>query len=179
MKKPKAILTDEIVDDIRRVFQLFAEQSRRVEHETGLTGSQLWVVKMLYDTSSMKVTDLARRMYLHPATTVGLLDRLEAKGLVQRSRSSKDRRVVHVVITELGRTLVEKSPEMAQGVLVKALEPLSDSKLNAISEGLRQVVKILGVSTEQPANDFQAGNTLLNGRVRQQHFKPKPKSVEL
>ena len=80
----------------------------------------------------MKVTELARRMYLHPATMVGLLDRLEAKGLVQRTRSDKDRRVVHVMITVQGRELVQNSPEVVQELLVNGLEPLADKKVKAI-----------------------------------------------
>lgn len=150
MIKSKSTLVAEIIDDIRRVFYVLAEQSRKAEHETGLTGSQLWVIKILDGTSTMKVTDLARRMYLHPATMVGLLDRLEAKGLVQRARSDTDRRVVHVSITDLGRGLVRNSPEVAQGLLVKGLEPLPESKVKNISDGLKQIVSMLGVQEEPP-----------------------------
>jgi len=139
-----------IIDDIRRLFYVLAEQSRKAEQETGLTGAQLWVVKMLEEGSPMKVTELARRMYLHPATMVGLLDRLEAKSLVQRSRSDKDRRVVHITITEQGRELVRNSPEVAKGLLVKGLEPLPEKKVKVISDGLEQIVNILGVQEEPP-----------------------------
>lgn len=150
MIKSKAVMVAGIIDDIRRVFQVLAEQSRKVERETGLTASQLWVVKMLDGASPMKVTELARRMYLHPATMVGLLDRLELKGLVQRTRSDKDRRVVHIIITDQGRDLVRNAPEVAQGLLVKGLEPLSEKKVKVISDGFEQIVKILGVQEEPP-----------------------------
>jgi len=148
--KSKSTMLAGIIDDLRRVYYALAEQSRKVEHETGLTGSQLWVVKILDEASPLKVTDLARRMYLHPATMVGLLDRLELKGLVQRIRSDKDRRVVHVSITDQGRDLVRNSPEVAQGLLVKGLEPLTEKKVKAISDGLEQIVTILGVQEEPP-----------------------------
>ena len=150
MIKTKSAMVAGIIDDIRRLFYVLAEQSRKAEQETGLTGAQLWVVKMLEEGSPMKVTELARRMYLHPATMVGLLDRLEAKSLVQRSRSDKDRRVVHITITELGRELVKNSPEVAKGLLVKGLEPLPDKKVKVISDGLEQIVNILGVQEEPP-----------------------------
>jgi len=148
--KSKSTMVAGIIDDIRRVFYVLAEQSRKVEHDTGLTGSQLWLVKMLDGGSPMKVTELARRMYLHPATMVGLLDRLEAKGLVQRARSEKDRRVVHVSITDHGQELVRNSPEVAQRLLVKGLEPLAAKKVKEISDGLGQIVSILGVQKEPP-----------------------------
>lgn len=150
MIKTKSAMVAGIIDDIRRLFYVLAEQSRKAEQETGLTGAQLWVVKMLEEGSPMKVTELARRMYLHPATMVGLLDRLEAKSLVQRSRSDKDRRVVHITITEQGRELVRNSPEVAKGLLVKGLEPLPEKKVRVISDGLEQIVNILGVQEEPP-----------------------------
>lgn len=150
MRKSKSTMVAEIIDNLRRVFSVLAEHSRKAEHETGLTGSQLWVVKILDEASPMKVTELARSMYLHPATMVGLLDRLELKGLVQRTRSDKDRRVVHVSISDQGRELVRNSPEVAQGLLVKGLEPLTGKKLEVILEGLEQIVSILGVHGEPP-----------------------------
>jgi len=148
--KPKSEMVAGIIDNIRRVFYVLAEQSRKAEHETGLTGSQLWVVKLLDGGAPMKVTDLARRMYLHPATMVGLLDRLEVKGLVLRTRSDKDRRVVHVSITDQGQELVRNSPEVAKKLLVRGLEPLSDKKVEVIAQGLEQIVCILGIQEEPP-----------------------------
>jgi len=149
VKSKQAIVAD-IIDDIRRVFQVLVDQSRSVEIETGLTGPQLWVVKLLEETSPMKVSDLARRTYLHPATMVGLLDRLEAKNLVKRTRSEKDRRVVHIDLTEQGQELVKNSPEVVQNLLVKGLEPLAEQKLKKISEGLDQIVHILGAKEVPP-----------------------------
>lgn len=148
--KLKTEMVAEIIDDIRRVFQVLSEQSRNVEHETSLSGTQLWVVKLLEETSPMKVSDLARSTYLHPATMVGLLDRLEAKGLVRRTRSDKDRRVVHIDLTDSGRDLVKNSPEVVQSLLVKGLETLADQKLKKISEGLGEVVKVLGAEGMPP-----------------------------
>jgi len=163
--KSKSSLVAGIIDDIRRVFYILAEQSRKAEHETGLTGSQLWAVKMLDGTSPMKVTDLARRMYVHPATMVGLLDRLEAKGLVQRVRSEQDRRVVHVSITEQGRGVVRKSPEVAQGILVNGLEQLPEKNVKVISDGMKQIVTMLGIQ-EAPPQQIHSSEVNLPGKRR-------------
>lgn len=164
--KPNTTLAAAIIDDIRRIYQVLAEQSRRVEHKTGLTGSQLWVIKMLEESAPMKVSDLARRMHLHPATMVGVLDRLEMKGLVQRTRSDKDRRVVHVIITDQGMELVRNSPELPQGLLANGLETLSDKKMKVISDGLEMIVKILGVQ-EEPAKNIHSTDVITPDRRRQ------------
>jgi DNA-binding MarR family transcriptional regulator len=89
-------------------------------------------------------------MYLHPATMVGLVDRLEAKGLLKRNRSDKDRRVVYIDLTDQGRELEIKSPEVVQNLLVKGLEALTGQKLKVISDGLEEVVSILGAQNVTP-----------------------------
>lgn len=150
MMGPKPVMVAGIIDDIRRIFQVLTDQSRKIEHETTLTGPQLWVVKILKETSPMKVSDLARRMYLHPATMVGLLDRLEAKRLLKRTRSEKDRRVVFIDLTDQGRELEINSPEVVQNLLVSGLEKLTGQDLKVISGGLEQVVNILGAKDMPP-----------------------------
>jgi len=107
--KSRAIMIAGIIDDVRRVFHGLTEKARKVEHETGLTPTQLVVIKILNDASPMKVSDLAKRMYLHPSTMVGILDRLEIKGLLERTKLGKDRRVVHICLTDSGRELRVRS----------------------------------------------------------------------
>ncbi|MDD2899218.1 MAG: MarR family transcriptional regulator [Desulfuromonadaceae bacterium] len=148
--KLKSVVVAEVIDDIRRIFQVLTEQSRKIEHETSLTGPQLWVVKILKEASPMKVSELARRMYLHPATMVGLLDRLEAKGVLTRTRSEKDRRVVYIDLTMQGHELEINSPEVVQNLLVSGLEKLTTNELKTISGGLGQIVSILGVKGAPP-----------------------------
>ncbi len=139
-----------IIDNLRRVFQVINEQSKRAEHETGLTGPQLWAMKVISESVSIRLSDLARKMYLHPATVVGIIDRLEARGLVERARSTKDRRVVDLALTSLGREKVSQSPNVAQELLISGLEALPKSQIINIYDGLEQFVRILGVQEIPP-----------------------------
>lgn len=117
---------------------------------TGLTGPQLWALKIIADSAPVRVSQLAARLYLHPATTSGILDRLEDKGLITRTRSVNDRRVVHVVLTDAGHGVMLKAPEVAQGLLVSGLDRLSDRKLATVAEGLLLMAKILNVQDIPP-----------------------------
>ena len=146
----KTELVAEIVDNLRRVFQVVNEQSKKAEHATGLTGPQLWAIKTIAQESPIMVSEIARRMYLHPATVVGILDRLEKQGLVVRIRSIEDRRVVKVELTAQGQALVKKAPKVAQGLLVEGLEKLNAKKLINIAQGLDQMVGILGAQNIPP-----------------------------
>ncbi|HLO25933.1 MAG TPA: MarR family transcriptional regulator [Geobacteraceae bacterium] len=145
-----ARMVADIIDNLRRVFQVVNEQSKKIERETGLTGPQLWAIKVIADAAPIKVSELARRMYLHPATVVGIIDRLEGRGLVTRRRSQEDRRVVEIELTEQAKDLVAQSPEVAQGHLVSGLETLPQEKLLHIADGLEQLVKILGAQEIPP-----------------------------
>ena len=140
----------EIIDNLRRVFQVVNGQSKKAERETGLTGPQLWAIKMIAQGAPIMVSELARQMYLHPATVVGILDRLEARGLVIRVRSTSDRRVVRVELTRQGEALVIRAPEVAQGLLVAGLERLPAEELKNIASGLNQMVEILGAQEIPP-----------------------------
>ncbi|MDH4099216.1 MAG: MarR family transcriptional regulator [Nitrospirota bacterium] len=146
----QAKVVAEIIDDLRRVFQVTNEHSKRAQRETGVTGPQLWAIKTIAEFAPINVSELARRMYLHPATVVGIIDRLEASGLAERKRSRDDRRVVMVGLTAKGKELVAQSPEVAQGILVKGLERLSAGELTNISTGLKRLVSILGAREIPP-----------------------------
>lgn len=139
-----------IIDNIRRFFQVVNEHSKLVERDTGLTGSQLWAMKVIAEAASIKPSELARRMYLHPATVVGLIDRLVRRELVSRNRSETDRRIVEITLTEKGRALLISAPEVPQGRLVKGLENLSPERVLMVADGVTELVKILGAEGIPP-----------------------------
>jgi DNA-binding MarR family transcriptional regulator len=140
----------DILDNLRRVFKVVHRYSKRAEKVGGLTGPQVWAMKVLAESAPIRVTDLSRRMYLHPSTVVGILDRLEQQDQVTRTRSEKDHRVVAVALTAKGKETVAKVPQIAQGLLLVGLKELSDGDLSTVSEGLRILVGILGVEGMPP-----------------------------
>ena len=124
-----------IMDNIRRVFQILNEQSQRVKQETGLTGPQIWAIRVIHEHGPINISDIARRMYLHPTTVLGIIDRLEARGLVSRNRSKDDRRVVWLELTQDGKDLVQSTPEVAQGLLGARLEGVDLNDLTGDRRG--------------------------------------------
>lgn len=145
-----ARLIREVMDNLRRVFQVINDHSKQAKSITGLTGPQLWALKVLAEHPPLRVTDLAARMYLHPSTVVGILHRLEVRSLVERRRLDSDRRVVHVGLTSAGQSLVQRVPAVAQSALLAGLESLSASELQAVARGLRLQVAILNAQDLTP-----------------------------
>lgn len=80
----------------------------------GLTFAQCLPLYKISHCKDTTLAALARELDLDPATLTRLLDRLEAKKLVVRERSTSDRRVVHVRATPLGAAMAEElTPVMA------------------------------------------------------------------
>lgn len=152
----------EIIDNLRRTIQALNEHYKNAERGTGLTSPQLWAIKLIAAASPIKVSELARRMFLHPATIVGILDRLEAKGLVARTRSTEDRRVVELDLTAQGREFVARAPEPAQDLLLKGLEALPAKQLHLVADGMDQLVRILGAEKREPQLLFSQEVSLKN-----------------
>jgi DNA-binding MarR family transcriptional regulator len=144
--------TPAVIDNLRRVFQAITEYSKAAEHITGLTGPQLWALKILANTAPLRVSDIARQMYLRPPTVVGIIDRLEKKGLVTRTRSKEDRRAVDLDLSDMGKEVVSKAPEVAQIMLLQGLKVLSDDQFSSVADGMQLMVKVLGAEhiTPQP-----------------------------
>jgi len=149
MNDKKVIISD-IIDNLRRVFQILNGQTKKIKRETGLTGPQLWTIKTIYEHTPVKVSELAGRLYLHPATVIGIIDRLEKQDFVKRRRSEDDRRVVWVELTDKGNALVKSAPEVAQGLLVEGLEGISTNQLSEMDGAMKLMVKIFGAQKTPP-----------------------------
>ena len=71
--------------------------------ELDLTGMQWGPLWLISRCQADTVAACAREAGIDAGAMTRMLDRLEAKGLLQRTRSTQDRRVVHVHLTERGQ----------------------------------------------------------------------------
>jgi DNA-binding MarR family transcriptional regulator len=149
-ERVKDPIISNIIDNLRRVFQVLDEQSKKVERETGLTSPQFWTLKTINESSPVNVSDLANNLYLHPITIIGIIDHLEKQDLVKRCPSKDDYRVVWIELTAKGNDLVKSAPEVAQGLLVSGLEEISANNLIEIDRAMKHLVEIFGVEKTPP-----------------------------
>ena len=82
----------------------------------GLTDAQWRPLWMLAAGLAGTANEVARRLEMDAGATTRLLDRLEAKGLIERSRSGADRRVVQLHLTAAGRAAVADVPHVLAAV---------------------------------------------------------------
>jgi DNA-binding MarR family transcriptional regulator len=106
----------------------------------GLTNAQWEPLFRLNKMSGATVAELAREMQIDPGATTRLLDRLEAKGLCKRVRSTEDRRVVNVELTAAGEEAAAKIPSALVDVMNAHLAGFSKTEWQALLGYLRRVL---------------------------------------
>ncbi len=83
----------------------------------GLTYPQFLTLFTLWKEDGISVHEVGDRLMLDGGTVTPLLKRLESKGLIRRSRTVEDERVVRVFLTEQGAALENLLEEVAGGLL--------------------------------------------------------------
>lgn len=71
--------------------------------ELNLTFPQAMLLRQLGD--ALPMNEAAGKLHCDPSNVTGIVDRLEARGLIERQHLTKDRRVKHLALTPEGRRL--------------------------------------------------------------------------
>lgn len=126
-----------------RLFTLTSIMRREVESrmaEYGLTDAQWKPLWLLQSGRASTAIELARVMMVDAGAITRMLDRLEAKGLIERVRSETDRRVVHLRLTPAGEEVVEHVPHVLAAVNNDFLRGFSEKEFQQLLELLDRVI---------------------------------------
>tara|TARA_R110002095_G_scaffold216136_1_gene212237 strand:+ start:3545 stop:4045 length:501 start_codon:yes stop_codon:yes gene_type:complete len=121
------------------------EDSLFVQFE--LSPQQYNVLRLLQIVSpeTMQTMELGRRLISRCPDTTRMLDRLEARALIKRSRLPENRRVVEVAITDQGQALLNK--------MEKAVIKMHQRQLGHLSDAERKKLIKLLKKTREPHED--------------------------
>jgi DNA-binding MarR family transcriptional regulator len=139
-------LRKDLKEDLDRIVEtiiyLFTESRRLSKDEAsryGVTPTQLSVLKLLQEIGDLSLGTLSKEIRAHNSTVTGIVDRMEAAGLVERARSEEDRRVWIIRLTAQGRRVAEKARVSPWDTLRHALAALSASEQDKLTEILAKV----------------------------------------
>jgi len=110
-------------------------------HQHGMSMTQFVVLGLLEEAPPHEpatITWLAGRMNLDPATVLRSVDSLEKRGLVERRRDKKDRRLVFVEFTEEGRTTQRSSHQGFKDRIANIFNSMSVEGRTALIKGLQE-----------------------------------------
>ncbi len=140
-----------IFRSLRRIMRAVDVYSHKLSTEHKITSPQLLCLQTLDSDGPLTNSALAKLVHLSPSTVVGILDRLEAKKLIIRERSTQDRRVVLVFMSDEGRRFVDTAPSLLQNRLAEGLVQLPESEQIAIAQSLEKIVDLLEVTDPEAA----------------------------
>jgi DNA-binding MarR family transcriptional regulator len=124
----------------RIVIRAAQRHSAWVEKQCGVSGAQLWVMQELHECSGLRVGEIANRLAIHQTTASNLLDALEKRGYVVKTRDRGDQRVVKLTLTDEGKELLLRAPMPSRGLLPEALRKLDPESLGKLNEGLQALL---------------------------------------
>jgi len=99
-----------------------------------LTYPQYLTMLVLWERDGLTVGEVSTRLLTDPGSLTPLLKRLESEGLISRTRSKADERVVLLTLTEQGKALREKARRIPQCIL--SASGISVERLQALQQDL-------------------------------------------
>jgi DNA-binding MarR family transcriptional regulator len=109
-----------------------------------ITVAQFLVLRRLWEGDGILISVLTREVSSDGGTITGLLDRLEAKGLIRREQDHADRRVRRVFLTSTGQALKEPLMGILSALEEEALAGFSPQERTALTRALERVGENLG-----------------------------------
>lgn len=109
--------------------------------ELGLTSLQWGPLVLLAHGKASTAAELSRCNNVDTSTMTRMLDRLENKGLVTRTRNSSDRRVFNIELTQEGRRLAERIPHLIAESLNQHLRGFSREEFETLQSLLRRFIE--------------------------------------
>ena len=131
-----------VLMSIRKIARALDIHSRLLNKESGLTLPQLIVLHCVRDLGDPSGSAIAKAVDLSPPTVLGILDKLTAKGLIERQRLENNRRVVVSRLTEQGEATLEKSPSPLGEQFANRYFELSDDERQKLIDSLETVAEL-------------------------------------
>ena len=128
-----------MIRELARCYQAFQRASDAHIRHSGLTPPQFDIVVTLGNTDGMTFKELGSRTLITKGTLTGVVDRLEARGLVARAASPTDGRSTLVKLTPEGERLFHRVFEPHLAFLAPAFESLPECGRKELEKRLRQL----------------------------------------
>lgn len=129
---------------------LMLECADRILTAHGMSFVQWIALLKLSEGTAETASDLCRQMFHDNGAITRVLDQLEEQGLLARQRSLQDRRVVHLHITEAGRSKVGELTPLVVNSLNAALEPFSAAEFAEFTRLLEKLKTRLQQHAAEP-----------------------------
>ncbi len=146
----------EIIRLMKKIMMLIKGQIDSQLKQLQLTEPQGLLIRHLLHQGQLRVSDLSDRMDLSNSTVSGIIDRLEEKGIVERQRSQKDRRVVFIALNEEYKKNTDNFFCQAEKRIERLMGKSSQQDLKEILNALEKMHHIL-ICSQELNSEFKKG----------------------
>lgn len=123
--KQNFVLTQSVGFTLAKARNLMAAEIDAALKEYGITSQQMGILLSLDRGPASTPFELSTLLGIDTGLMTRVLDKLELKGLLKRSRSDEDRRIVNLILTKKGHQLAEQIPDIVPPVLNARLKQFS------------------------------------------------------
>lgn len=149
---------EEVLVSIRQIIRAIDLHSKKLSKEAGLTGPQLILMRSIRELGQVTIRQLSSHTNMSPATATTILDRLERSGLVERIRSTTDKRKVHANLTEKGRGLLDSAPLPLQENFIKKFQSLEDWEQSLLLSSVQRIANMMNAESYDAAPVLELGS---------------------
>jgi DNA-binding MarR family transcriptional regulator len=118
-------------------------RGREQQESREITTSQLRALIVLDHADEVTAGDLAKSADLNPASVTSMLDQLESRGVIERKRGLKDRRVCLVSLTATGRAIVDERRGYWHALWEERFGDFSEEELAAAFRVMRTMIQVV------------------------------------
>lgn len=154
--------TNATLTALRRILRVTDLHGRAVARSVGLTAVQLRLLKFAHETDGATSKALAQHMRVSQATVTALLDKLAARGMIQRLQCETDRRQKRILVTDAGLQALSNAPDPMQRNFARRLEALEDWEQAMILAAVERISVLLD------ADDLEASPILATGEITEE-----------
>jgi DNA-binding MarR family transcriptional regulator len=108
-----------------------------------ISSGQWSVLRVLWETEGLSQVELAENMRVEKASLTGMLDVMERRGLISRTRNTEDRRKVNIHLTPRARALKDKLLPYRAKINRKATRGMTPEEVETLLRLLTQVIRNL------------------------------------
>lgn len=135
--------SEALVNSVQDVMRAVTHELHPVLEAEGLSKGEYWALHLVASLEAASVSSVARHLLLSAPTVCVSVDRLEAKGLLTRHRSARDRRAVDLTISAKGRRTEARVWNRVNEIVSRGSAGLPPEDLAAATRVFRQLARNL------------------------------------
>ncbi|WP_423802012.1 MarR family winged helix-turn-helix transcriptional regulator [Neobacillus sp. SAB-20_R2A] len=126
-------------------FQVHKKAEALIKNQLGneLTNDQHYILRYIHQTGECTSTELAEVFQVNKSAITAIINRMTDRGLIQRTRDEKDRRVVYLTLTKEGVELFQSAQEKVHQLVESIITQFDETEITTFIYTYEKLAQIL------------------------------------